>query len=158
MSFIYKILEIIFHLNTPSNRKILFISFHGQYNDNPKYISEKIHEKHPEIELYWVISNKSQKNDIPDYVKRLEYDTIKYIWVKSKCKVIVENGAGDYLFDNSTSFFNFKKRLKNNKQFDLSTWHGNPIKHIGAQIPGNEFWNHNTFFQHLTYYWLEVKW
>ena len=143
---IYMLIEILLHVLKPSNKKILFSSFHGQYNDNPKYVSEKIHSLYPELELYWVISNKSKENDIPEYVRVLRYNTLRYCWMKNRCKVIVENGAGYHLLDSSAKMFGFKKLLKNKKQFDLSTWHGNPIKGIGAQIPGNEFWAEDTMF------------
>ena len=143
---LFLLLDLLFHFVRPDPNKILFSSFHGQYNDNPKYISEEIHKRHPEMELYWVISEKSKNNDVPEYVRVLHYNTIRYCWIKNRCKVLVENGAGYYLFDNSGSMFSLKKKLKNKKQFDLSTWHGNPIKCIGAQIPGNEYWNEETVF------------
>ena len=140
------LISMVFHILPVSNNKVLFSSFHGQYNDNPKYISEEMHKRYPNIKQYWVFSNKSKMNDIPSYVHRLKYNTLQYCIIKNRCSLIVENGAGEYLFDNSSHFFTFKKKLKNKKQIDFSTWHGNPIKHIGAQIPGNEFWNNNTFF------------
>lgn len=143
---ISNIIEILLHVLPVSKNKILFSSFHGQYNDNPKYISEEFHKRFPQIKLYWVLSEKSKMNDIPDYIEVVRYNTLKYCIVKNRCCAIVENGAGAYLFDNSTGLFELKKKLKNTKQLDFSTWHGNPIKHIGAQIPGNEFWNVDTFF------------
>lgn len=143
---ISNLLDIFFQFLPVSKNRVLFSSFHGQYNDNPKYISVEMHKQYPSITQYWVFSEKTNANDIPYYIRPLKYNTLKYNIIKNTCCLFIENGAGAYLFDNSTSFFWLKKKLKNRKQIDFSTWHGNPIKHIGAQIPGNEFWDKNTFF------------
>ena len=138
------IIDIIFHLLPVSKKRVLFSSFRGQYNDNPKYISIKLHELDPTIIQYWVISEKSKANDLPDYIHVVRYNTLKYCWIKNRCCIIVENGAGNYIF-NSFRKVTIKRLLKNRKQFDISTWHGNPIKHIGAQIPENNDWNSTSF-------------
>ena len=138
--------DILFHLLPVDKRKVLFMSFKGQYNDNPKYISEKLHEIHPEIRIYWVIANKSYTKRIPNYVNVVQPNTLKYLYIKNRCKIVVENSAGMYLVNSSKQMMRFIKLLKNRKQIDVATWHGNPIKHIGAQIPGNEKWCEDTFF------------
>ena len=133
------------HVLPVDSNKVFFSSFRGQYNDNPKYISIRLHEEHPEIEQYWAISEKSTANDLPDYIKIVHYNTLPYCWYKNRCKVIVENGAGSHIFYLPYRKKSIKLLLKNKKQYDISTWHGNPIKHIGAQIPENYNWNNNTF-------------
>ncbi|EFB34523.1 CDP-glycerol glycerophosphotransferase family protein [Segatella copri] len=140
------LLEIFCHIICRPNKKnVFFTSLGGQYNDNPKYISEKLHEMYPDINVIWAISNRSKQNDIPDYVKRVNFQSLKYYYYKNSSKVVVDNGAGFYLTETRNPvIFWLKKLLKNNQQFNLSTWHGNPIKHIGAQIPGNESWSKKT--------------
>lgn len=146
-SILLQAFEIFCHLIPVSSRKVYFSSFAGQYNDNPKAISIKLHEMFPEIKQYWSISEKSKHNDLPDYINEVKYGTFHSIYVKNRCKVVVENGAGSYIFTTGNkTVHKIKKHLKNKKQFDLSTWHGNPIKHIGAQIPGTIKWTvDNTF-------------
>ena len=141
---IYIFIEIILHILPVKEDRIFFSSFHCQYNDNPKYISVKLHEIAPHVRQYWVLSEKSKENDLPSYVETIRYNTLKYCWIKNRCRIIVENGAGAYIY-NTSKRFTIKRLLKNHKQFDISTWHGNPIKHIGAQIPENQDWNENTF-------------
>ena len=144
---ILNILDILFHLLPVCSKRVFFTSFYGQYNDNPKYVSECLHILDPSIKLYWGISPKSKLNDIPDYVQIVNFDTIRYKYLKNRCKVIVENGAGaTLLYCSNRYLFKIKQLLKNKKQYDIATWHGNPIKHIGAQIPGNEDWSKNTVF------------
>ena len=140
---LFNFIDILFHITPIDNKRIFFSSFHGQYNDNPKYISMELYKMRPDIKQVWVISNKSQKNDLPPYIKTVHYNTFEYCFQKNRSKIIVENGAGDYIF-NTRNRFSIKKCLKNKKQFDLSTWHGNPIKQIGAQIPGIN-WSYETF-------------
>ncbi len=141
---LYMIIDIILHILPVSKNRVFFISFAGQYNDNPKYISEELHAINPNIKQYWAISEKSRENNLPKYIKTVKYNTISFCWHKNRSRVIVENGAGNYIYS-TNSKFNIRHLLKNKKQFDISTWHGNPIKHIGAQIPGNSDWNANTF-------------
>lgn len=146
-SVLLHLFEIICHILPVSTRKIYFLSFAGQYNDNPKAISERLHEIAPDIIQYWAISNKSKQNDIPDYIHLVQHNSFKSIYVKNRCRVVVDNGAGFSLFySENPILFSFKKLLKNKKQFNLSTWHGNPIKHIGAQIPGEGHWTVRTAF------------
>jgi CDP-glycerol glycerophosphotransferase len=146
-NIVLQFFEIICHILPVSNKKVFFNSFHGQYNDNPKYISEKLHELHPSWNFYWEFSEKSKDNDFPPYVQKVKTGSFKLIYFKNRCRIIVENGAGYYLAHADNKFGHlFKKLLKNKKQFELSTWHGNPIKHIGAQIPGNENWTKNNVF------------
>lgn len=146
-SLLLQIFDIFCHILPVNKRKILFMSFAGQYNDNPKYLSEKLHEVAPKIQQYWCISQKSKQNDIPDYIKKIEYSSFHSIYIKNRCGVVVTNGAGYYLLNcENRLVFTFKRLLKNNKQFDLATWHGFPIKHIGAQIPNQGKWSKESSF------------
>lgn len=43
-------------------RKIVFISFNGKsYSDNPRAISEKLHEANKNFEIIWIFKNASEK-------------------------------------------------------------------------------------------------
>jgi len=51
--------------------KVLFESFSGgQYSDNPRSISEKLHELYPGIGIAWILKDGvAAKAGVPDYVK-----------------------------------------------------------------------------------------
>lgn len=136
------IFDCFFHILPVSNKNVFFRAYGGQYSDNPKYISMKLHEEYPSMKIYWTISKKSLKNDIPDYVRCVQPGTIRCAYIKNRCKYIVETGMGYYLDykPKRVSYLMKKMLLTNRKQFDLSTWHGTPIKCIGAQIAGYEGW------------------
>ena len=51
---------------------VYFCSFYGQYNDNPKYISLKLHELYPEYNIIWAHSILCHEL-LPDYVKKAEF-------------------------------------------------------------------------------------
>ena len=146
-SLLLQFFDIFCHIFPVSKNKVFFLSFAGQYNDNPKYISEKLHEMFPNMEQYWCISPKSKQNDIPGYIHKLTYGSFYSIFIKNRCGVVITNGAGYYLVNCERKLlFKFKKHLKNRKQFDLATWHGFPIKHIGAQIPQEGHWSLESSF------------
>lgn len=136
------ILEIIFHVLPVSKNKAYFRAFGGMYADNPKYISEKLHELAPDIEIYWELQRGSDLTDIPDYINVVLQDSYFRPFYKNRCKIIVETGAGYYLayIPNRIKFTIEKLLLNNKRQYNMSTWHGTPLKYIGAQIRGNEKW------------------
>lgn len=136
-------LDFVFHFLPVSWHKAYFRAYNGQYSDNPKYVSMKLHEMEPTVKIYWEISDASKKNDIPQYVNIVKQGSIKQVLVKNRCRYIVETGMGYYLDYQPQKLVNQIRRilLHNKKQFNLSTWHGTPIKCIGAQIEGFEGWN-----------------
>lgn len=135
--------DFILHLLPVSKTKAYFKCFAGQYADNPKYISEKLHEINPSVSIYWEMQENSKLDEIPDYVKIVNANSFKKCYYKNRCKIIVETGPGYYTnYEPRKIMYQIKKiLLTNNKQYDLSTWHGTPIKCIGAQIPGYENWS-----------------
>lgn len=143
--FLERFFEIITHFQKPKSNRVFFNSFSGQYNDNPKYVSIKLFEAHPEFKQYWYISKKSASNDIPPYVTVLKKRNFRFFLIKNSCRFIVENSAGFYLFY-SNKKHDFKKKLINKKQFDISTWHGYPFKNIGAAEAENKLWTADTVY------------
>lgn len=130
-----KLIDIAFHMLKPNKNWFFFTSFHGQYNDNPKYISMKVHEMIPDAKIFWEIGDKSKKNDIPDYICRISAGTIKYYYTRNKCAGVIDNFAGIYM-SNATGIKSlFVGLLKNRKQFNLSTSHGTPVKTLWVQDP-----------------------
>lgn len=135
---IARIFEILFHFIPMRNEQIMFVSFEGQYNDNPKYISEAIHSISEKYKLIWVISDKChEKALIPKYIKCVKKNSFKYIIEKNRASILVDNGVGWY-FRNST--IRYYKHLRKKGQFNLSTWHGTPLKKIGRDMHEHKDW------------------
>lgn len=117
---------------------VFFQSFGGQYNDNPKYISEKLHELDPAIDIVWAISDKSKNNDLPEYIKCVQIGSREYINYSCRCQVVVENmnGIRGFLSARPSPFLH--RLFVSKRQLNISTWHGMPLKHIGLDVPGME--------------------
>lgn len=117
---------------------VLFNSFYGMYNDNPRYVSIKLHEKYPDIKIIWVISAKNHEN-VPDYVKTVKYESAKYYYWTYRANAIVDNMLGIRPHGSSSKWYkNFLKSvlrifapLRKKKQYNISTWHGTPLKRLG---------------------------
>ena len=110
---------------------VFFDSFNGQYNDNPKYISEELHKQSSLVNIVWSISDKSREIP-PSYVKTVQYGSKEYYKYIMSSAVIVDNHMGLKNF----GFRNFHSKLlfnvlKKRKQLSISTWHGTPLKKIG---------------------------
>lgn len=107
---------------------VVFVSFNGkQYSDNPKAISETLHNTHPTIKIIWLFKDLSK--DTPDYIIKKKHTTFSLMWNLAKSKVWVSN-----CFD----FAYIRKRLyKSKKQLYIETWHGDRgFKKIGFDWSG----------------------
>lgn len=122
-----------------------FCSFHGQYTDSPKKISEMLHNKYPEAEFVWEISDKCHEI-IPNYVIKVKPNTLKAIWKRNRSKFVIDNYFGwSYGYAAKHSFkFKILAGQKKKKQFGICTWHGTPLKHI--QIDEPKYKNKNVEF------------
>lgn len=139
---INSIFEFLFYFFKINRNTVLFCSFFGQYNDNPKYVSEKLHEIAPGLRIIWVHSTKG-RDSIPSYVKQVEYGSIKYLYYLYTSQVVVDNHTGlrSGGCHNKNRIMNLYYRLRSSKkkgQFTLSTWHGTPLKRIALDEPGGE--------------------
>lgn len=144
MSFIRKHAAILVGLVSPfiriRKKTVLFSSFGGQYNDNPKYVSIKLHDQYPDYKILWVISNKAKEMP-PDYVTVIEYGSIEYFKALYYSQCIIDNHAGlrSQKYERKKWFmmplYSFLSR-KLKHQLCISTWHGTPIKRIAMDEPG----------------------
>lgn len=94
----------------------VFKSFNGkQYSDNPRAISEKLHELDPNYQIVWLLNKNvdDKYNIIPDYVKIVHKNRLDWLREISKCSVYVTN---------TELLPNIYKNKK--KQFFIQTWHG----------------------------------
>ena len=113
------------------NNTVFFDSFLGQYNDNPKYISEALHEMAPDVQIVWSQSEKSHIR-FPDYVKTVPYGSREFYFYAFNSQVVIDNHMGI----RTLGFRRKKNRLFNYivrrpGQLAISTWHGTPLKKIG---------------------------
>lgn len=99
----------------PIENKCLFVTFGGkQYGDNPRAISEKLHDMYPNIEIVWRINDLSRQFDIvPDYV-RVVGGGRAYLKELSTCACFVTN------CDINNNVY------KRKHQIFVQTWHGDP--------------------------------
>ncbi len=131
-SFKMKISYILGFLAPLKKDTIFFQSFGGQYNDNPKYISEYLHEHYPNYKLVWGIDEKKCNiSDIPKYIKIVKMNSIEYYKYAVRSKVVVENMNGIVGFVSEKSRKILPKLFKRKNQLNISTWHGIPLKYIG---------------------------
>ena len=119
----------------PKNR-VVFISFCGtQYSDNPKAISEYLHEKHPEIKQVFLLTKyKEWKDRIPNYVKCVKMTTFNKYYYISSSKVVVDN--------DSLAYANTKNIIKSKNQLFIETWHGDRGFKKCFKCANNELYNY----------------
>lgn len=105
-------------------KKIMFITFQGDYTCNPKYITEKILEEKIDCEIVWTSRKYNlNKNDIfPPNVKIVEQYTFDFYKELASSKIWIAN---------SVEFLKSPLPKKRN-QYLIETWHGSlGIKRFG---------------------------
>lgn len=112
--FLYKSYMKVYSMFHKVENQVIFESFTGkQYSDNPRAVSETLHNMFPEHKIIWAISDEQLlSSSIPDYVKiiprhnKIYYETL----ATSFCMVTNENFGP-----------NINKRKG---QYFVQTWHG----------------------------------
>ncbi|MGN7396879.1 CDP-glycerol glycerophosphotransferase family protein [Peribacillus frigoritolerans] len=97
-----------------NKKKVVFISFGGKsYSDNPRSISQKLHEMHPNYEIIWLFNRPEEKNEIvPDYVRCVQTGSYRALKELATAKFWVDNFCKpSYIY-------------KSKKQLYIQTWHG----------------------------------
>lgn len=105
------------------SRLVVFSSFSGRsYSDNPRCISEKLHEMAPDAHISWILANPDEWRDrMPDYVR---------VFQQRSSRASFELGRARVWVDNFTKWRFLKP--KRGKQFYMQTWHGDrAFKKIG---------------------------
>jgi len=94
------------------NEKVVFVSFHGKsYSDNPRAVSEALHEIRPQTKIVWAFKSGADK-DIPSYIKPVDIDNMTaYYKELATCSAFVTN-------------YGLQHIPKSDKQFFVQTWHG----------------------------------
>ncbi len=128
-------LKLIVNYQKPVYKNsVFFDSYHGLYNDNPKYISEKLHELRPDTDIFWVIDKELVKNNLPEYVNVIEPSSSKRIEYEGRAEVFIDNHSGSD--GRVLGVLNFAPIMRKKNRLRISTWHGTPIKKIARDEPG----------------------
>lgn len=108
-----------YSITHPIKKQVLFESFSGrQYSDNPRAISEKLHELYPEYTIYWKFNSDGDKYGIiPSYIRKIPQEKtgafpFEYLKVLATSCCFVTNEALD------------AGMPKREGQFFVCTWHG----------------------------------
>ncbi len=104
----------LYGLLHPIRPVVLFSSFCGnQYSDNPRAISEKLHELYPDIAIQWALHDRGQQMDlVPDYVSIIKARGTEFLENLACAKIFVTNEANESDV--------YKKKC----QYFIQTWHG----------------------------------
>lgn len=109
-NFIFLHIWSLFH---PIEKKVLFSSFGGkEYSEDPRAISEKLHDLFPDYKIVWSFTDKNTDNFlIPDYVKKVgtKFEYLKEFSTSAAMVITNAINAGIY---------------KRKGQFIVQTWHG----------------------------------
>lgn len=98
------------------NNKILFLTFQGNYNCNPKAIADEIIRRGLDYELVWAC-RKDNFNDLEQYPKKLKLvnkKSLGFYKEAASCKFIIDNANN----------FEYLKLHKKKGQILLQPWHG----------------------------------
>lgn len=107
---------------------VVFSAFeHRSYNDNPRYISEKLHELRPETDIVWLFADAAAakaKYDIPPYVRCLNVLSAEGYRAFGRARVLVDN------FNKRTYL-----KIKYPDQVYIQTWHADrAFKKVGYDM------------------------
>lgn len=113
-NFGYRLLTWAYGMFHKMEKKVLFSSFGGkQYSDNPRAISERLHEMYPDYKIVWFMKDTVDKFDVvPNYVHRVPMNASTIIRERATACCIVTNE------DIKSDFYKRKGQLV------IQTWHG----------------------------------
>lgn len=115
------------------DNKIMFITFQGDYNCNPKAIANELIKQNLPYELIWVVRKENLKNK-ENYPKELK------LVVRGSLKFYIEAAASKIIIDNANNF-EYLKMHKKEGQFLLQPWHGSMgFKRLDPASVQNEKW------------------
>ncbi len=110
------------YITRPRKEKsVYFASFRGQYSDNPRAISECLHQMAPDVKIVWLVKPQFKKY-VPDYVTIVPPKPRLALMAQAHASVWVLN----YVYRLNSGI------NKNSDQFYIQTWHGDRgLKTIG---------------------------
>ena len=114
----------------PDNNMVVFSAFdYKSYNDNPRYVSEKLHELRPETKIVWLFKDVKEayrRFDIPDYITAHCSIERRGVSAMARARVVVDNYAK-----------RFYLKFPGRGQIYINTWHGDrAFKKVGFDFKG----------------------
>lgn len=107
----------------PLRNQVIYNSYHGrQFSDSPKAIYEELVRRGTDVEHVWAIGD--QRVEVPEGVRVVEWHSKAWYEEMSRSRYVVTNVM-------LNSFF---KRREDQRV--VQTWHGTPLKKMGAHIRG----------------------
>ena len=98
--------------------KVVFMCFRGRsYEDNPRCISERLHELRPKTEIVWLFKGnaiREMRGQVPDYVRAVSISSRRSWQELATARVWVDNFTKD----------NLLRGFPKDRQFYMQTWHG----------------------------------
>lgn len=124
-----KLISLYYRCTTIKKKCIYFVGLGGQYSDNAKYISEKLHAILPEVLIFWLISDKC-KEKLPEYIVPVEENSLLAIKLRFSSHIVVDCDMGVTIPYNMPFYKYTRWIIKRKGQLTISTWHGTPLKKI----------------------------
>ena len=123
------VLEIARRIGGMNDNMVVFSAFDClSYNDNPRYISEALHELRPETDIVWLFKDGKkarERLEIPDYVRVLHSIRLPGVCAMARACVVVDNF-------NKRFYLNFPGK----DQIYIQTWHADrAFKKVGYDNP-----------------------
>lgn len=116
-----------------NNEQIMFLTFQGNYNCNPKAIANEIIKRKLPYRLVWVVNKDNLKNT-EEYPKEL------ILVKKNSLKFYIEAAKTKIFIDNANNFV-YSKLKKKEGQIILQPWHGSMgFKKLDQSSVKNEKW------------------
>ena len=109
-------------LRRPQDDVVLFDSWHGLYSDNPRAISERLHDLRPDLRQIWVADD-AVRPVLPEWALPVAFGTRQYLAALGAARRVVANA-------HMPGYFRKRRGC-----MYLETWHGTPLKRIGFDIP-----------------------
>jgi CDP-glycerol glycerophosphotransferase len=100
---------------------VLFDSWHGAYSDNPRAISDALHERRPDLRQLWV-ATEGVEDRLPDWAEPVRPGSHAYLAALGTARYIVA----------STHMPNYLRKRAGTTY--VQTWHGTPLKRLGYDI------------------------
>lgn len=104
---------------------VLYNNFGGrQYSDSPRAVHEELARRGTDLEHLWTVND--QQVEVPPGVRAVEWKSPEWYEALARCRYIVTNTNGGF-----GEWFG-----KRDGQVVVQTWHGTPLKRIGADLLG----------------------
>lgn len=113
-AFLNRYMRVYQLLKGIDSKKVVFSSFNGKtYSDNPRAISEKLHEMDSSLDIVWMFNDPEERKEfVPPYVRSVKL---------TRFSQLKEHATAGVWVDNFTKPLHFHK---NKKQLYIQTWHG----------------------------------